>query len=131
MSYQDLVSSPLACNGQTDALDAENVARRARGAPPVTLINDCCLAFSVLVHNPSLRLLDLTASAAACATPVIVTLDAHKHLGTDKGVSTVVGSPRTLSFLRGRVRCGAQPTKVREDVAHPDRARVRCGADQG
>ena len=65
-------------------------------APPVTLINDCCLAFAVLVHNggersraagaaraaaarrPSLRLLDLSAGHE---TPVIVMLDAHKHLG--------------------------------------------------
>ena len=41
--------------------------------------------------------------------PVICTLDAHKHLGTDKGVSTVVGTPGTLSHLAGRPRVGARP----------------------
>lgn len=71
------------------------------------LINDCCLAFCVLVHNDgtagrrSMRALDLT---SAHVTPTIVTLDAHKHLGTDKGVSTVVGSSGTLSHLHGHVR---------------------------
>jgi hypothetical protein len=59
---------------------------------PITLINDSCLAFSVLVHNDggkaegggngvSMRVLDLSEHYD---TPIMVTLDAHKHLGTDK-----------------------------------------------
>ena len=77
-------------------------------APPlITLINDCCLAFSVLVHAPHQRILDLSRN---CITPIIVTIDAHKHLGTDKGMSTVIGTPGTLSHLTGHIRVGGQPT---------------------
>lgn len=53
-----------------------------------------------------MRLLDL---AEGCITPVIVTQDAHKHLGTDKGMSTVVGTHQILSSLRGGRRVGARP----------------------
>ena len=31
--------------------------------------------------------------------------------GTDKGVSTVVGTPNTLSHLHGSVKVGSQPSK--------------------
>ena len=96
-------------------MEAENERRSGAGLPLVTLVNDSCLAFCVLVHNDGrggrgcLRLLDL--AGARCTTPLIVTLDAHKHLGVDKGVSSCVGSPGTLSHLAGSVRVGAQPTK--------------------
>lgn len=53
-------------------------------------------------------MLDLTSGGV---TPTIVTIDAHKHLGTDKGVSTVVGTPGTLAVLDGRVAVGARPTR--------------------
>jgi hypothetical protein len=122
-------------------IEAENRRRVAaaavRGLVPslVTMVNDCCLAFCVLVMNGgseggggqaqgqpkgkaaapksaskrkagaaaaasstssssslssggSLRLLDL-AEEGLFVTPCVVTQDAHKHLGTDKGVSTV------------------------------------------
>eukprot|EP00656_Telonema_subtile_P014728 TRINITY_DN1760_c0_g1_i5.p1 TRINITY_DN1760_c0_g1~~TRINITY_DN1760_c0_g1_i5.p1 ORF type:complete len:361 (+),score=104.83 TRINITY_DN1760_c0_g1_i5:1260-2342(+) len=45
-------------------------------------------------------------------TPVLVTLDAHKHLGTDKGLSTVIGTPNTLSRLTGRLPVGVQPGRA-------------------
>ena len=90
LSYTDGISDDL--EAILDVIEAENERRLdADGddATLVTLINDCCLAFCVLVHNDgaapgskSLRLLDL---AQGYTTPVIVTLDAHKHLGTDKG----------------------------------------------
>ena len=50
-------------------------------------------------------------SAHPQLTPLLVTLDAHKHLGTDKGVSSVLGTPGTLERLRGRQKVGAQPSK--------------------
>ena len=122
-------------------IEAENQRRLAaakqlgRAPQLVTMINDCCLAFCVLVMNDgsdcggggggggggsaikaprstgktrkavraagssgssgssndgsrgSMRLLDLVTDGHA--TSCIVTQDAHKHLGTDKGVSTV------------------------------------------
>ena len=43
---------------------------------------------------------------------MLVTLDAHKHLGTDKGVSTVIGTRGTLERLRGKIKVGSQPTKA-------------------
>jgi hypothetical protein len=43
--------------------------------------------------------------------PQIMTLDAHKHLGADKGISMAMGTPGTLSHLNGRVKVGAQPTR--------------------
>jgi hypothetical protein len=69
---------------------------------PVTLINDCCLAFSVLLHNDgerygpeSMRVLDLT---AGMLTPTIMTQDAHKHLGADKGISMAMYAFSCLQF---------------------------------
>jgi len=112
LSYTDGISDDL--EAIVDLIEAENAKRQAADVPLVTLINDSCLAFCVLVHNDGtegaacLRVLELTASRA---TPTIVTLDAHKHLGTDKGVSTVLGSLGTLSHLRGHVRVGAQPAE--------------------
>ena len=77
---------------------------------PVTLINDSCLAFSVLLHNDGerygpqcLRVFDLS---VGMVTPVIMTQDAHKHLGADKGISMAMGTPGTLSLLEGRVKVG-------------------------
>ena len=70
---------------------------RVAPAAPVTLINDCCLAFSVLVYNdgeggrPSMRLLDMS---TGFSTPVLI-LDAHKHIGSDRH-STVVGTRDAL-----------------------------------
>jgi hypothetical protein len=102
-------------------LEEENKRRLKAKLPLVALINDCCLAFCVLVHNDGisssssssggkvkankcLRLLDLISNrnnngGEAWVTPCLVTQDAHKHLGTDKGVSTVVGTKGTLSQL--------------------------------
>ena len=76
--------------------------------PLITLINDCCLAFSVLCHQPNKRLLDVSPSTI---TPIIVTLDAHKHLGTDKGISSVIGTRGTLSLLTNSIKVGAQPSE--------------------
>ena len=51
--------------------------------------------------RPSMRLLDLS---TGFSTPVLITLDAHKHIGSDKGISTVVGTPGTLSALKGKIK---------------------------
>ncbi len=111
LSYTDGITDPL--EEILEVVEAEN-HRRAELSPPalpVALINDCCLAFSVLVHNdgkegrPSMRVLDLS---RGCMTPILVTLDAHKHIGSDKGISTVIGTPGTLSVLKGKVKVGAQ-----------------------
>lgn len=121
LSYTDGTSDDV--GAILEVIEAENARRSLSGAPLVSLINDCCLAFCVLVHNDgggaaarskrgrrrSLRLLDLSAQ---CMTPCLVTLDAHKHLGTDKGVSTCVGTPGTLAHLDGAVRVGAQPSNA-------------------
>lgn len=110
LSYTDGISDALA--EVLAVVEAENKARAAKEGVPVVVINDSCLAFSVLVHNDgeggsrSMRLLDL---AEGCITPVIVTQDAHKHLGVDKGLSTVVGTHRILSALQGSRRVGARP----------------------
>lgn len=94
-------------------VEEENRKRQAAGGLLVTIINDNCLALSVLIHNdgkngsPNLRLLDLTEN---CITPAIMMLDAHKHLGADKGLSMVMGTPGTLSALSGRVKVGSQPS---------------------
>merc|ERR1712137_54595 len=91
----------------------ENRKRKMMNGMLVTLINDSCLAFSVLLHNngqngsQNLRLLDTT---EGCITPTLVTLDAHKHLGADKGISMAMGTPGTLSHLSGRRRVSAQPS---------------------
>lgn len=94
-------------------VEEENRKRQAAGGLLVTIINDNCLALSVLIHNDgkngseNLRLLDLTEK---CITPTIMMLDAHKHLGADKGLSMVMGTPGTLSALSGHVKVGAQPS---------------------
>lgn len=108
LSYTDGITDPL--EQILAVLEKEN-QRRLKDPTSfphlVTLINDSCLAFSVLVHNGSKRVLDLS---DGLVTPVIVTLDAHKHLGTDKGLSTVIGTPGTLSRLSSHIRVGAQPS---------------------
>jgi len=110
LSYTDGVSDPLA--EILEVIEEENKQRK--GLHPITLINDSCLAFSVLVHNdgvngrPSMRLLDMTRD---CVTPTIITIDAHKHLGCDKGISTIVGTEGTLAYLNGHVKVGSQPNK--------------------
>ncbi|KAK3241097.1 hypothetical protein CYMTET_49110 [Cymbomonas tetramitiformis] len=98
LSITDGITDPL--EEVVQVLEEENKRRHAIGAVPVTLINDCCLAFSVLLHNDgrngarNLRVLDLTLD-----TPTIVTLDAHKHLGADKGISMAMGSAGTMSLV--------------------------------
>ncbi|CAK0879611.1 unnamed protein product [Prorocentrum cordatum] len=110
LSYTDGTSDALA--EVLAVVESENKDRAAKEGVPVVLINDSCLAFSVLIHNDgeggsrSMRLLDL---AEGCITPVIVTQDAHKHLGTDKGLSTIVGTRGILSSLQGVRRVGARP----------------------
>lgn len=97
-----------------DVVEEENRKRESSKGVPVTLINDSCLAFAVLIHNdgrngrPNLRLLDL---ASNCITPIVVMLDAHKHLGADKGVSMSMGTRGALSPLKGAIRVGAAPCK--------------------
>merc|ERR1712032_631612 len=53
-----------------------------------------------------MRVLDM---AKGCVTPVIVMQDAHKHIGTDKGLSTIVGTNGILSHLDGYRKVGFQP----------------------
>ena len=121
LSYTDGIADDLPAI--LAVIEKENLRRASaarRGAPAslVHLINDSCLAFCALVHNdgaqkgrggkkatPCLRLLDLSVGHT---TPVLVTLDAHKHLGSDKGVSTVVGTRGTLERLRGKIKVGSQ-----------------------
>ena len=125
LSYTDGIADDLPAI--LAVIEKENLRRASaarRGAPAslVHLINDSCLAFCALVHNdgaqkgrggtkatPCLRLLDLSVGHT---TPVLVTLDAHKHLGSDKGVSTVVGTRGTLERLRGKIKVGSQPSKA-------------------
>jgi len=108
LSYTDGTTDPL--NEIMQVIEQENATRPAERH--ITLINDCCLAFCVLLHNSgtdgsqSMRVLDMNLNGV---TPCIVTIDAHKHLGTDKGISTVVGTQGTLSVLAGHVKVGAQP----------------------
>ena len=120
LSITDGITDPL--SAALRIMEDENQRRKqaAEAGPskiyaPVTLINDSCLAFSVLLHNDGerygpdcLRVLDLTQD---CITPTIMTQDAHKHLGADKGISMVMGTPGTLSLLEGHVKVGAQPTR--------------------
>ena len=106
LSYTDGISDDVP--RVLDLLEAVNVERVKNGDVAVALINDCCLAFSVLVHQPAYRLLDRTTTH----TPVLMTLDAHKHLGADKGLSTVVGTKGSLRALRGALRVGARPTRA-------------------
>ena len=121
LSYTDGITDPL--TEIYEVVKGENQRRAALAAElepqPITIINDSCLAFSVLVHNEapsadgqhkSMRMLDI---AAGCDdVPLIVCQDAHKHLGTDKGISTVIGTPGTLSHLDGHLRVGAQPRQA-------------------
>mmetsp|Transcript_6293 Transcript_6293/g.19011 ORF Transcript_6293/g.19011 Transcript_6293/m.19011 type:complete len:767 (+) Transcript_6293:185-2485(+) len=106
LSYTDGISDDVP--RVLDLLEAVNATRVKNGDVAVALINDCCLAFSVLVHQPAYRLLDRTTTH----TPVLMTLDAHKHLGADKGLSTVVGTKGSLRALRGALRVGARPTRA-------------------
>ena len=109
LSYTDGITDPL--ESIVEVLYKENKRRQSSGDCPVTLINDSCLAFSVLVHNHNegMRVLDLCKRYSGI--PMMVTLDAHKHLGTDKGVSTVIGTAGTLANLEGHVKVGSQPGK--------------------
>eukprot|EP00656_Telonema_subtile_P014730 TRINITY_DN1760_c0_g1_i7.p1 TRINITY_DN1760_c0_g1~~TRINITY_DN1760_c0_g1_i7.p1 ORF type:complete len:890 (+),score=259.59 TRINITY_DN1760_c0_g1_i7:363-3032(+) len=113
LSYTDGISDQLQEIFQV--VEEQNLVRASNSTPLVTLINDSCLALSALVHNDgvdgraSLRVLDLSRDGI---TPVLVTLDAHKHLGTDKGLSTVIGTPNTLSRLTGRLPVGVQPGRA-------------------
>jgi hypothetical protein len=106
LSYTDGISDDVP--RVLDLLEEVNGERVKNGDVAVSLINDCCLAFSVLVHQPAYRLLDRTTKH----TPVLMTLDAHKHLGADKGLSTVVGTKGSLRALRGALRVGARPTRA-------------------
>jgi hypothetical protein len=128
LSYTDGITDPLAA--AIDIIEEENQRRSTRatmatvgdtnlqtGGVPVTLINDCCLALSILLHNDgdsrrhgpeNMRVLDLTQGRAV---PTIMTLDAHKHLGTDKGISMAMGTTGTLSRLAGTAKMGAQPSR--------------------
>lgn len=121
LSYTDGITDPL-CE-VLSVIDAENQRRQAAGEILVSLINDCCLALSVLIHNDGLdgkanmRVLDMSQD---CITPTIVMLDAHKHLGADKGISMVMGTLGTLQHLTGHVRVGAAPSRGEL---------VRAGAD--
>merc|ERR1712151_612061 len=58
----------------------------------------------------NVRLLDLVMQAEH-VTPCLVTIDAHKHLGVDKGCSTLVGTKGALTCMRGHVKVGSQPSK--------------------
>jgi len=112
LSYTDGITDPL--SEVLTVLEAENQKRQAAGGILVTLINDSCLALSVLIHNDgvdgreNMRVLDLSKD---CITPTIVMLDAHKHLGADKGISMVMGTPGTLQHLAGHVRVGTAPSR--------------------
>lgn len=123
LSITDGITDPLA--EVIAVIEEENKKRQASGGLLVTLINDCCLALSVLLHNDGqngskcLRVLDLTEN---CITPAIVMLDAHKHIGADKGISMAMGTPGTLSHLSGHARVGAPPSvgelvRARADMA--------------
>lgn len=111
LSITDGITDPL--REVLEIIEEENKRRLSKQQMPVVLINDSCLALSVLLHNDgqngskNLRVLDLSET---CITPTIVMLDAHKHIGADKGISMAMGTPGTLSTLQGHVRVGAGPT---------------------
>lgn len=111
LSITDGITDPL--HEILAIVEEENQRRQSANQCLITLINDCCLALSVLLHNDgtqghkNLRVLDLTEN---CITPSIVMLDAHKHLGADKGMSMAMGTLGTLSRLTGHVKVGAQPS---------------------
>lgn len=112
LSITDGITDPL--HEIISVMEEENQKRNASSSAPVTLINDCCLALSVLIHNDGkngakcFRVLDLTKNMI---TPVVVMLDAHKHIGADKGISMAMGTPGTLSHLDGHVKVGGQPSQ--------------------
>mmetsp|Transcript_56213 Transcript_56213/g.131653 ORF Transcript_56213/g.131653 Transcript_56213/m.131653 type:complete len:815 (-) Transcript_56213:15-2459(-) len=117
LSFTDGISDPLAAI--LEVIETENTRRLSvEGATDtdlVVLINDCCLALNVLLQNDgngdraNMRLLDLSAT---CKTPVLVTIDAHKHIGLDKGLSTILGSDGALSAVQGERKVGWQPTRT-------------------
>ena len=88
-------------------IEQENRRRKSVGLRPVVHINDCCLSLSVLLLNPkTMRVVEL-----AQATPTLVSLDAHKHMGAEKGISTVFSTQNTLSrVMQGKIRVGAEPS---------------------
>jgi len=109
LSYTDGTSDPL--EDVSVVLEEENRRRASRGIHSIVHINDCCLALSVVIRNEnqrgeSMRVLDFDAPH----TPTIVTIDAHKHMGAEKGFSTVFGTSSTLSVLDTRVCVGSPPT---------------------
>jgi len=111
LSVTDGVTDPL--HEILAVIEEENRKRKMMNRMLVTLINDSCLALPVLLHNngqngsKNLRVLDMT---EGCITPTIIILDAHKHLGADKGISMAMGTLGTLSHLSGRRRVSAQPS---------------------
>eukprot|EP00939_MAST-03C_sp_MAST-3C-sp1_P000091 g91.t1 len=113
LSYTDGTSDPVP--EIVDILEKHNRRRLAAGAHAVAHINDCCLAFNVLLNNDGsdsssgacMRVLDYNTKY----TPTMVTIDAHKHMGAEKGISTVFGTLGTLSALDGSLRVGAEPSK--------------------
>jgi len=88
-------------------IEQENRRRKSVGLRPVVHINDCCLSLSVLLLNPkTMRVFEL-----AQDTPTLVSLDAHKHMGAEKGISTVFSTQNTLSrVMQGKIRVGAEPS---------------------
>ena len=88
-------------------IEQENRRRKSMGLRPVVHINDCCLSLSVLLLNPkTMRVFEL-----AQDTPTLVSLDAHKHMGAEKGISTVFSTQNTLSrVMQGKIRVGAEPS---------------------
>jgi hypothetical protein len=92
-----------------EIIEKENKRRCSiAGTRPVVHINDCCLSLSVLLLNPkTMRVFEL-----ARDTPTLLSLDAHKHMGAEKGISTVFGTPNTLTHvMEGKIRVGAEPSK--------------------
>ena len=99
--YTDGITDPIM--EIVNIVEEENQRRAALSPPaaPVTLINDCCLAFSVWCTTMGRgQERQCVCDMSTTSLPVLITLDAHKHIGSDKGISTVVGTPGTLSALR-------------------------------
>lgn len=111
LSFTDGITDPL--REIIEVVELENIRRQSLKMLPVTIINDSCLALSVLLHHdgsdgrPSLRVLDVTEQMI---TPTVVMLDPHKHIGADKGMSVAVGTVGTLSHLSGKLRVGSRPS---------------------
>ena len=102
LSYTSGLSDPIA--DIVERVEGENLTRSRLGLPLVTLIVDCCLSFSVLLHENSHHLFDYPG-----ITPRIVTFDLHKHVGTDKGMSVTIGTPGTVDRLTAYPQVGAEP----------------------